>query len=87
MITYSQIQSNLAKAIKQSNLTKMEIAKQIGVKETTLEKYISGQTKPSAYVFAKLCGALGLDANEILCVKDEISRLHSNAQLPKFDEK
>ncbi|MBD5100841.1 MAG: helix-turn-helix transcriptional regulator [Clostridiales bacterium] len=68
MITYEQIQVKLSQAIEQSGLSKAEIAKMIGVKEKTLRNYLSGKTKPQVYVFAKLCGALNLNPNEILCL-------------------
>ena len=70
MITYSQIQIKLAKAIEQSKYTKAEISKEIGIKETSLDKYLYGNTKPPVYIFANLCKILNLDANDILCVAD-----------------
>ncbi|MBD5086369.1 MAG: helix-turn-helix transcriptional regulator [Clostridiales bacterium] len=68
MITYAQIQNKLVKAIEQSEFTKTEIAKEIGIKETALDKYLYGNTKPPVYIFANLCKLLNLDANDILCV-------------------
>ncbi|MBD5100893.1 MAG: helix-turn-helix transcriptional regulator [Clostridiales bacterium] len=68
MITYAQIQNKLTKAVEQSELTKAEIAEEIGIKETALDKYLYGNTKPPVYIFANLCKILNLDANDILCV-------------------
>ncbi|MDE5548719.1 MAG: helix-turn-helix domain-containing protein [Clostridia bacterium] len=68
MITYAQIQNKLTKAVEQSKLTKAEIAQKIGIKESTLDKYLYGNTKPPVYIFANLCKILNLDANDILCV-------------------
>ena len=68
MITYSQIQIKLTKAVEQSELTKAQIAQQIGITETRLEKYLYGNTKPPVYIFANICKVLKLDANDILCV-------------------
>ena len=70
MITYSQIQIKLARAIEQSKYSKAEISKEIGIKETSLDKYLYGNTKPPVYIFANLCKILNLDANDILCVAD-----------------
>ncbi|MDE5549431.1 MAG: helix-turn-helix domain-containing protein [Clostridia bacterium] len=70
MIKYEIIQEKFTDAIAKSELTQAEIAKQIGVKETALKNYLSGKSKPRLSTFAKLCGALRLDANEILCVKE-----------------
>ena len=70
MITYAQIQNKLTKAVEQSRFTKTGIAKEIGIKETTLEKYLYGNTKPPVYIFANLCKILNLDANDILCVAE-----------------
>ena len=70
MITYAQIQIKLTKSVEQSEFTKAEIAKEIGIKEITLDKYLYGNTKPPVYIFANLCKILNLDANDILCVAD-----------------
>ncbi|MBD5100926.1 MAG: helix-turn-helix transcriptional regulator [Clostridiales bacterium] len=70
MITYAQIQNKLTKAVEQSRFTKTGISKEIGIKETTLEKYLYGNTKPPVYIFANLCKILNLDANDILCVAE-----------------
>ncbi|MBD5100896.1 MAG: helix-turn-helix transcriptional regulator [Clostridiales bacterium] len=72
MITYAHIQNKLAKAIEQSEYTKAEISQKVGIKETTLEKYLTGKSKPSVFLFANLCKELNLNATDILCVKDEI---------------
>ncbi|MDE6758909.1 MAG: helix-turn-helix domain-containing protein [Clostridia bacterium] len=73
MTTFKQIQNKLLEAISKSNLTKQEIAKQIGIQESTFENYLSGNSKPSLYTFAKICTVLNLDANEILCVVENNS--------------
>ena len=70
MITSEQIHIRLAKAIKQSKISYAEIARQIEVKESTLENYISGKTLPPVQVFANLCKLLDLNPNEILCIAD-----------------
>lgn len=74
MITLEQIQKKLAEAIKQSDLTQAQIAERVGIKESTLKRYVSGESKPTVFVFAKICQILHLNASEILCVKDYNSK-------------
>ncbi|MDE6614388.1 MAG: helix-turn-helix domain-containing protein [Clostridia bacterium] len=69
IIKYEIIQEKFTDAIAKSELTQAEIAKQMGVKETTLKNYLSGKSKLRLSTFEKLCGVFRLDANEILCVK------------------
>lgn len=70
MIKIEKIQKNLAEAIKQSNLSQSEIARQLGVKPQQVSCYVLSKQMPSIDNLAKLCAILDLDANEILCVED-----------------
>ena len=69
MITTVEISQKLAEAIRQSGLTQREIAEKIGVKQQQISCYISGKTLPALDTLSRLCTALDLDANEILCVE------------------
>ncbi len=69
MITLNTIKEKLADAIKQSGLSQSEIARRIGVAHQQVSGYVCGKQMPALDTFAKLCVALDLDANEILCVK------------------
>ena len=69
MITISEIQKNLAEAIKFSGMTQTEIAKKIGVSQQTISHYVKGDKMPFIDTFANLCVALDVDPAEILCIK------------------
>ena len=69
MIHYQQIQERLKKAVKESGLTQEQIARQIGVRQQQISRYMNGKAFPALDTLANLCRILELDANEILCVK------------------
>lgn len=72
MVSLEQIKSKLANAINQSGLTQTEIAKQLNIKPTQICSYTKGRKMPSIETLANLCVILDLDANEILCVTENI---------------
>ncbi len=67
MITLEQIQLRLAEAIKQSNFTQSEIARQIHIKPSNISHYIKGDKLPALDTLANLCKLLDVDTNYILC--------------------
>lgn len=69
MITLEKIREEIAKTIQYSGKTQKKIAEEIGVKQPTISEYLYGKSCPSLDTFARLCVALDLDANEILCIK------------------
>lgn len=69
MITLDKIQIKIAEAIKQSGLTQSEIAGRLGIKRQQISCYLHGSKMPALDTLANLCVALGLDANEILCIR------------------
>lgn len=69
MITLDQIREKLQDAIRNSELTQMQIAKKLNVYQSAIGQYLSGRAMPSLETFANLCQVLDLDANEILCLK------------------
>ncbi len=69
MIVLEEISKRLAEAIKKSGLTQQAIAEKLGVCQQTISSYVRGDKIPSLDTFAKLCGILKLDVNEILCIK------------------
>ncbi|MBO5027496.1 MAG: helix-turn-helix transcriptional regulator [Clostridia bacterium] len=69
MITTQNISEKLAEAIKQSGMKQTTIAEKIGVRQQQISCYIKGITLPSLDTLSRLCTALDLDANEILCVE------------------
>ena len=71
MITATHISKKLAESILQSGMTQQEIALKIGVRQQQISSYLHGKTLPSLDTLSRLCTALDLDANEILCVERE----------------
>ena len=69
MITLSQIQHQIAEAIKQSGMTQTEIGKKLGVSQQSISHYVKGDKLPSLDTLANLCVLLDVDPSEILCVK------------------
>ncbi len=69
MITTQDISKKLSEAIRQSGIKQTELAEKIGVRQQQISCYINGHTLPSLDTLSRLCTALDLDANEILCVE------------------
>ena len=65
----SEIRKNLIEAINTSGLSKKQIAKNIGISNTTLSDYIHRGTFPNLVTFALLCEVLDVSADEILGLK------------------
>ena len=70
MITLEKIRHQVAEAIKQSGLTKTELARRLGIGQQQISCYLHGKKMPALDTFAKLCAVLDVDANEILCIAD-----------------
>ncbi len=60
------IKERLSEEIRNSGLTKMEIAKKIGISPEMITQYTTTTKMPKLDTFAKLCKELDLDANYIL---------------------
>ena len=69
MIIKSEIKAKLSKAIKASEISQTQIAKELGVSVQTVWRYANGQRLPRLDILSKLCAVLNLDANEIFCLK------------------
>ena len=70
MITIEEIQVRLREAIEDSYMTQSEIAKQLGINQSTVSKYMRLNKYPSIDTFANLCKVLDVSADEILGLKD-----------------
>ncbi len=70
MITTEQIREKLIVAIRTSGMTQTELAKRVGIIQSSLGQYLSGRAMPSLDTFANLCAVLDLDANDILCLNE-----------------
>ncbi|MDE5990559.1 MAG: helix-turn-helix domain-containing protein [Clostridia bacterium] len=68
MITKEQIQAKIVEAIRKSGKTQIQIAKELGLSIQTINRYAQGYRLPPVDTFIKLCIALNLDANYILCL-------------------
>lgn len=69
MITIERIKKNLQEAIRNSEKTQTEIAKELRITQSMVSKYKRGEKIPSLDTFANLCIILDLDANEMLCLR------------------
>ena len=69
MIKIEDIQIRLREAIKSRKITQTELARQIGVSQSTISKYLRLNKYPSIDTFANLCEALDVSADEILGIK------------------
>ena len=69
MVTTQNISERLSEAIRQSGMKQTELAQKIGVRQQQISSYLKGITLPSLDTLSRLCTALDLDANEILCVE------------------
>ena len=63
------IWKNLRDEIEQSEKSKTQIARELGVSKATISQYISGKIQPSLSTFARLCVCLNCSADEILDIK------------------
>ena len=69
MIMIEEIQVRLREAIETSHMTQTEIAKQLGVSQSTISKYMRLNKYPSIDTFANLCRILDVSADDILGIK------------------
>ena len=66
-----RITENLKFEIKNSGKKITEIAKAIGVRQSTVSQYCSGRIQPSLATLSKLCSFLDISADDILEVKKD----------------
>ena len=71
MITLEQIRIKLAETIRQSDLTQMEIANRLGIKQSQISCYIHGKKMPALDTLANLCLILDVDPADILCTNEK----------------
>lgn len=70
MITIEQIRQKLKEAISQSNISQVELASRLGIKQQQISCYLHEKKLPALDTLANLCVVLSLDANEILCIEN-----------------
>ncbi|MCX4313048.1 MAG: helix-turn-helix transcriptional regulator [Clostridia bacterium] len=66
MITIQEIQARLRDAIKTATISKKELAKRLGINQSTVSKYLYLDKYPSLETFANLCEILDVSADDIL---------------------
>ena len=66
-----EIQVRLRDAIKSSGMSQKEIAEQVGIHPSTVNKYVRTDKFPSIDTFALLCKALNVSSDTILGLKAE----------------
>lgn len=69
MITLDTIRENLIYEIKHSKFNQTQIAKQLSVKQQSVNNYVTGKSLPALDTFANLCVLLDVDPAEILGIK------------------
>ncbi len=69
MITIEQIQEKLREAIRTAPISKKELAKKLGINQSTVSKYLHLDKYPSLETFANLCKILDVSSDEILCLQ------------------
>ncbi len=69
MILLKDIQIRLREAITTSHMTQTEIAKKLGISQSTVSKYLRLNKYPSLDTFANLCEILDVSADDILGLK------------------
>lgn len=69
MITIEQIQEKLREAIRTAPMSKKELAKKLGINQSTVSKYLHLDKFPSLETFANLCKILDVSSDEILCLQ------------------
>jgi len=65
----NEIKNRLALEIKNSGLTTVEIARQVGVSPEMITQYKTTKKMPSIQTFARLCEVLDISADYILGLK------------------
>lgn len=71
MIYLDKIRKRIQESIKESGQSQTEIAKQLGISQQAVQRYLSGQAMPALDTLANLCQVLDLDANYILCIDNK----------------
>lgn len=69
MIPQEEIKKRLHEELTASGKSQTEIAQALGIKQQSVQQYLSGRALPSLDTFANLCEILDLDPAYILCLK------------------
>ena len=69
MIPQEEIKKRLHEELTASGKSQTEIAQALGIKQQSVQQYLTGRALPSLDTFANLCEILELDPAYILCLK------------------
>lgn len=69
MIPQEEIKKRLHEELTASGKSQTKIAQALGIKQQSVQQYLSGRALPSLDTFANLCEILELDPAYILCLK------------------
>ena len=69
MIPQEEIKKRLHEELTASGKSQTEIAQALGIKQQSVQQYLSGRALPSLDTLANLCEILELDPAYILCLK------------------
>lgn len=70
MIPQEEIKKRLHEELTASGKSQTEIAQALGIKQQSVQQYLSGRALPSLDTFANLCEILELDPAYILGIKN-----------------
>lgn len=65
------ISRNLKNEIETSGKKKSEIARALGVSNSTISQYCSGAAQPTLASLSRLCSFIGVSADDILCIEKD----------------
>lgn len=60
------IGENIYRLLKMKRMTQHELAARIGVHDTTLSKWMTGQRQPSAYALLRISRVLGVTVEKLM---------------------
>ena len=70
MITLEQIRQRLQEVLRQSTISQTELAKRLGISQSTIAHYLRGDAMPALDTFANMCQILDVDSSYILCISE-----------------
>lgn len=70
MITLEQIRQRLQETLRQSTISQTELAKRLGISQSTIAHYLRGDAMPALDTFANMCQILDVDSSYILCISE-----------------
>lgn len=57
----------IAECRKKANLTQMQLAEKLGIKDRAISKWENGKAMPDSSIMLELCDILKISVNDLLC--------------------